>query len=83
MKRILEKMCISGKMKRKNLFGKILMYMLNLMIWKCLSNEKIYEDINMLRLEKVNGKNIWDILKLCVFEKQKNYQVLWQNVMVR
>ena len=37
----------------------------------------------MLRLEKVNGKNIWDILKLCVFEKQKNYQVLWQNVMVR
>ena len=59
------------------------MYMLNLMIWKCLSNEKIYADINMLRLEKVNGKNIWDILKLCVFEKQKNYQVLWQNVMVR
>ena len=41
------------------------------------------EDINMLNLEKVTGKNIWDILKLCVFEKQKNYQVLWQNVMVR
>lgn len=27
----------------------------------------------MLRLEKVNGKNVWDILKLSVFEDQKNF----------
>ena len=27
----------------------------------------------MLRLEKITGKNIWDILKLCVSEKQKNF----------
>ena len=27
----------------------------------------------MLRLEKVNGKNVWDILKLTVEEDQKNY----------
>ena len=27
----------------------------------------------MLRLEKVNGKNVWDILKLTVEENQKNF----------
>ena len=27
----------------------------------------------MLRLEQVNGKNVWDILKLTVEEDQKNY----------
>jgi len=27
----------------------------------------------MLRLEKVNGKNVWDILKLTVSEDQRNY----------
>lgn len=27
----------------------------------------------MLKLEKINGKNVWDILKLCVSEKQKNF----------
>jgi Acetyltransferases, including N-acetylases of ribosomal proteins len=27
----------------------------------------------MLRLEKINGKNIWDILKLCVSEEQKSF----------
>ena len=27
----------------------------------------------MLRLEKINGKNVWDILKLCVSEKQKSF----------
>ena len=27
----------------------------------------------MLRLEKVNGKNVWDILKLTVKENQKNF----------
>ena len=27
----------------------------------------------MLRLEKVNGKNVWDLLKLRVSEKQKNF----------
>ena len=27
----------------------------------------------MLHLEKVNGKNVWDILKLTVSESQKNY----------
>lgn len=26
----------------------------------------------MLQLEKITGKNVWDILKLCVSEKQKN-----------
>ena len=27
----------------------------------------------MLRLEKVNGKNVWDILKLCVAEEQSSF----------
>ena len=27
----------------------------------------------MLRLEQVNGKNVWDILKLTVEEDQKNF----------
>ena len=27
----------------------------------------------MLRLEKVNGKNVWEILKLTVLESQKNF----------
>ena len=27
----------------------------------------------MLRLEKITGKNVWDILKLCVSEKQKSF----------
>lgn len=27
----------------------------------------------MLKLEKINGKNVWDILKLHVFEKQKSF----------
>ena len=27
----------------------------------------------MLRLEKVNGKNVWELLKLSVSESQKNY----------
>ncbi|MBT9775208.1 GNAT family N-acetyltransferase [Clostridium sp. MCC353] len=27
----------------------------------------------MLKLEKINGKNVWDILKLSVSEKQKNF----------
>ena len=27
----------------------------------------------MLRLEQVNGKNVWDILKLTIEEDQKNY----------
>ena len=27
----------------------------------------------MLRLEKVNGKNVWDLLKLRVSEEQKNF----------
>lgn len=27
----------------------------------------------MLRLEKVNGKNVWDILKLGVKEEQMNF----------
>lgn len=27
----------------------------------------------MLRLEKVNGKNVWELLKLTVSESQKNY----------
>lgn len=27
----------------------------------------------MLKLEKVNGKNVWDILKLRVYEKQKSF----------
>ena len=27
----------------------------------------------MLRLEKVNGKNVWDLLKLQVLEDQKNF----------
>ncbi|MDE6903946.1 MAG: GNAT family N-acetyltransferase [Lachnospiraceae bacterium] len=27
----------------------------------------------MIKLEKITGKNVWDILKLCVFERQKNF----------
>ena len=27
----------------------------------------------MLRLERVNGKNVWDLLKLRVSEGQKNF----------
>lgn len=27
----------------------------------------------MLRLEKVDGRSVWDILKLSVSEKQKNF----------
>ncbi len=27
----------------------------------------------MVRLEKVNGKNVWDLLKLDVLENQKNF----------
>ena len=27
----------------------------------------------MLRLEKINGKNVWDILKLSVSEDQENF----------
>ncbi len=27
----------------------------------------------MIRLEKVNGKNVWDLLKLRVSEEQKNF----------
>ena len=27
----------------------------------------------MLQLEKITGKNVWDILKLCVSEEQKNF----------
>lgn len=27
----------------------------------------------MLKLEKINGKNVWDILKLRVSEKQKSF----------
>lgn len=27
----------------------------------------------MLRLEKINGKNVWDILKLEVFDDQKSF----------
>ena len=27
----------------------------------------------MLHLEKINGSNVWDILKLTVSESQKNY----------
>ena len=27
----------------------------------------------MLRLEKINGKNVWDILKLSVLEEQKDF----------
>ena len=27
----------------------------------------------MLRLEKINGKNVWDILKLSVLDEQKNF----------
>lgn len=27
----------------------------------------------MVKLEKITGKNVWDILKLCVFERQKNF----------
>ena len=27
----------------------------------------------MLRLEKVNGKNVWDILKLRVAKEQENF----------
>ncbi len=27
----------------------------------------------MLKLEKIIGKNVWDILKLCVSEKQENF----------
>ena len=30
-------------------------------------------DLSMLRLEKVNGKNVWELLKLSVLESQKNY----------
>ena len=30
-------------------------------------------DLSMLRLEKVNGKNVWELLKLSVSESQKNY----------
>ncbi len=30
-------------------------------------------DLRMLRLEKVNGKNVWELLKLSVSESQKNY----------
>ena len=29
--------------------------------------------IHMLRLEKINGKNVWDILNLHVSEEQKSY----------
>ena len=29
--------------------------------------------IHMLRLEKINGKNVWDILNLHVAEEQKNF----------
>lgn len=27
----------------------------------------------MLRLEKINGKNVWDILKLKVADKQRHF----------
>ncbi len=27
----------------------------------------------MLKLEKINGKNVWDILKLCVSQEQKSF----------
>ena len=30
-------------------------------------------DRTMLRLEKVDGRSVWDILKLSVSEKQKNF----------
>ena len=30
-------------------------------------------DLSMLRLEKVNGKNVWELLKLTVSESQRNY----------
>ncbi len=33
----------------------------------------ICEDQNMLKLEKITGKNVWDILKLSVSEEQKNF----------
>lgn len=33
----------------------------------------VCEEVKMLKLEKVNGKNVWDILKLCVSEEQKHF----------
>ena len=27
----------------------------------------------MVKLEKITGKNVWDILKLCVLDRQKNF----------
>lgn len=27
----------------------------------------------MIKLEKITGKNVWDILKLCVLDRQKNF----------
>ena len=30
-------------------------------------------DLSMLRLEKVTGKNVWELLKLSVSDSQKNY----------
>ena len=41
--------------------------LLALSSWCCIEYK------NMLKLEKINGKNVWDILKLCVSEKQKNF----------
>ena len=34
----------------------------------------------MLRLEKVNGNNVWDLLKLRVSEEQKNFVLEPQNI---
>ena len=30
----------------------------------------------MIHLEKINGENIWDILKLNVSDSQKNFQIV-------
>lgn len=48
---------------------RILKRQIGIVVFKCLFTE----DINTLKLEKITGKNVWDILKLRVSEKQKSF----------
>ena len=41
--------------------------------WFGMKRILVCEDESMLRLEKVNGKNVWDILKLRVAKEQENF----------
>lgn len=56
-------------MTARRIWG-ILKRQIGIVVFKCLFTE---DDINMLKLKKITGKNVWDILKLRVSEKQKSF----------